>query len=105
MKPQPNTQRSQKIKDAKSAKAASLKSQAITITPQWQILRPDERNWELQFNHSFKGFYGDLPSALAALPAKMLDEAAKNNLADVLRSHKAIVEAIKEAFQDQLNLK
>ena len=93
-----NTTRSQKIKAAKAAKASSFASQTITIDHHWKILRSDERNWELQFNRNFKGFYGDLYSALSALPAKMLSEAAKNDLADVLRCHRAILVSIKEAI-------
>lgn len=93
-----NTERAAKIAQTKLANAAAIASQTITIDTHWKIQRVDERNWEVQYKGKFRGFYGDLASALRNLPAKMLSEEASGTLADVLRCHKAIVERLETAL-------
>ncbi len=56
-------------------------SQHIQIDEDWSVSRFDELNWEVQHNGNFHGFYGTLFRAFQALPAKMMNEGAKNSLA------------------------
>lgn len=93
------TSRTSKAAQTKLAKAAAYEAQTVTIDRHWRIQRVDERNWEMQFKGDFKGFFGDLPSALRALPVKMLSEEASGTLADVLRCHRAILERIEAGFK------
>lgn len=95
-----NPTRSQKALETKLAKSAAYDAQTITADRHWKIHRVDERNWELRFKGDFKGFFGDLPSALRSLPSKMLSEEASGTIADVLRCHRAIVVKIEEAFKE-----
>lgn len=90
--------KSDKIKATFKANSIKYGSQTISIDSNWQILRVDAKNWEIQFNSKFQGFYGSLPSALQALPSKMLSEQASGTLADVLRTHNAILDRIHMAF-------
>lgn len=92
----------EKIKAAKAAKRERMQSQAVTIDDNWRILRSDELNWEIQYKPkdkwTFQGYYGTISGALRALPAKMLNEVAKNDLADVLRSVEGISATIERAI-------
>lgn len=94
-----NQERSAKAIQTKLSKSESYAAQTVTVDKHWRIQRVDERNWELQFKGDFKGFFGDLPSALKSLPSKMLSEEASGTLADVLRCHRAILVKIEEAFK------
>lgn len=93
------TDRTSKAAQTKLAKSEAYAAQTVTVDKHWRIQRVDERNWEMQFNGKFMGFFGDLHSALKSLPSKMLSEEASGSLADVLRCHKAILVKIEEAFK------
>jgi hypothetical protein len=97
-------ERRQKAAQTQAALAAAYAAQTIVIDKNWQIRRVDALNWEIQFKGQFWGYYGTLPDALRTLPAKMLGEAAKNSLADVLGSQKAILATIEQAIKDRTGL-
>src|ERR1043166_4553138 len=90
--------------EAQAAKVANrqrFKAQTITIDDNWQVVRSDELNWEIQFKGRFWGYYGSFLDALKSLPATLLSSEAKNSLADIQQRQKAICERITKA----LNLK
>lgn len=88
----------QKMAAAKAAKRSQFAEQTIVIDDQWQIIRSDELNWELQFQGKFKGYYGSIAGALKALPVKSLGEQVNNSLADLQRTLIAICENIDKAL-------
>ena len=89
---------SEKAKEAKAANKAKFESQTIRVNDDWQIVRSDALNWEIQYQGKFKGYYGRILDALKALPHKMLDEQSNNSLADVQRGLDAIHATIDKAF-------
>jgi hypothetical protein len=89
--------RHEKAKATKLANAEQFASQTITIDSEWQILRFDDMNWEVQFKGKFWGYFSSLPAAFKALPAKMIDQNASGSIADVLRCVEGIAETIQAA--------
>lgn len=96
-----NMNKTEKAKATRDAKAAEFAAQTIEIDADWRIVRADELNWEVQYKGKFDGYYGNLISAMKALPLKMLNSGAKNSVADVIERQKAIEQRIETA----LNLK
>lgn len=92
------SEKGEKIRAAKEAQRKRLRSQTVTVDQHWKILRTDPLNWELRYKGKFKGYYGTITDAIRALPSKMLDEVAKNDLAEVLRSLQGIEETIERAI-------
>ena len=92
------TEQQQKTLATKRKKRARFDAQTIKIDQDWTVRRADELNWELLYQGQFKGYYARLCNALDALPAKMLDEVAKNSLADVYQSVRAIQETLSKAL-------
>ena len=91
-------QTTHKILATKRKKRARFDAQTIKIDGDWTVRRADELNWELLYQGKFKGYFPHLCNALDALSAKMLDEAAKNSLAEIRRSVRAIQEAIETSL-------
>jgi hypothetical protein len=94
--------RLRKALDTKKAKKEQFAAQTIRVDDDWQIVRADEINWEVQFKGKFRGFFGSLPNAFDSLPAKMLGEQAQGDVAAVLGSQKAIQETIRKALSIKL---
>lgn len=90
-----------KAMQTKAAKRENFSGQSIPMGNDWQIIRADEMNWEVQFKGKFQGFYPTVCSALFALPLKMLNQGDKNSIADVQRSLEAIRSDIRTAL-DQI---
>lgn len=92
-----------KAQATKKANAEKFKNQTIQIDDRWRIIRSDELNWEIQrkteLGWKFQGFYGSVISAFDSLPAKMLGEVAKNDVATVISNQKAIQETLEKALQ------
>lgn len=86
------------ISATKAANKAKLKSQTVTIDQDWKIRRVDPLNWEIQYKGEGKGYFPTVSGAIKALPSKMLNEQAKGDLADVLRSVDSIREMIDKAI-------
>ena len=84
--------------ETKRRLAESWSQQTITIDQDWKIIRADELNWEIYYKEKPQGFYSTIVAALKVLPAKMLSEVAKNDLATVISQQKAIVELIEQHF-------
>jgi hypothetical protein len=83
-------------------------NQTITINKEWQIVRLDPKNWQIQNYAMLKegknaggyewkemGYYATLRQALFALPDKMLDAVANGTLTDVKNALAGIRSAIK----------
>lgn len=76
----------------------SWSQQTIVIDKDWKIIRSDELNWEIRYKGKPQGFYSTIVAALKVLPAKMLSEVAKGDLATIVAQQKAIVEQIERHF-------
>lgn len=87
-----------RIQAAKQANKERMAAQTVTIDENWRILRSDPLNWEIQYKGKFNGYFPSISNAIKALPAKMLNETAKNDLGEVLRSLNAIQETIDKAI-------
>lgn len=90
--------KNEKIAASRAATKERMRSQTITVDENWRILRSDPLNWEIQYKGNFKGYFGTVSAALAAIPAKMLNEEARGSLSDVLRSTEAIYAVIDKAI-------
>ena len=89
-----------KMQEARIKARQGLDSQTITIDKDWRIIRPDELNWELQYKYKTKGYYSTIVNALSALPAKMLNEAARGTLDELLKIHREIIRKIENAVSN-----
>jgi hypothetical protein len=87
------------------AKTAASKEQTVKIDGNWRIVRLDKLNWQIQFRGKGKGFFGSIVAAIEALPRHMLNESAKNSLAEVIERQRAIAEMIRKAFTLQIPAK
>jgi len=92
------TEAIEKARATKQANKERFEAQTVTIDENWRILRSDPLNWEIQYKGKFNGYFPTLSSVLKRLPAKMLDETAKGDLSEVLRSLQAIQEVIEKAI-------
>ena len=89
----------EKRKATLEARSQEFSAQAITVDANWRIIRADPKNWEVQFKGDFHGYFGNLPSALCALPAKMLSAEARGDVKELVATHKSIVERIEKTIQ------
>src|SRR5687767_3461537 len=92
-------ERAEKARATRAAKAEQFAGQTIVIDDEWQIVRADDLNWEVQHKKRFFGYYPDVVSAFKALPAKMLSSTAKNSVADVVERQAGLIATIEKALR------
>ena len=75
----------------------------IKIAPGWKIVRLDKYNWVIPPSSQRGGgrgywYYGDLESALKAIPRKMLTATTAQSIESVISEQKKIKEMINRAL-------
>ena len=94
-----NAPLSAKIRAAKHAQQERFAGQVIKIDNTWTVRRFDEKNWTVEKNGEFDGYYGSLVAAFSALPAKMLSEEAQSSLQLIYDNLKGIKLKITDALK------
>ena len=88
----------EKRKATLEARSQEFSAQTVTVDANWRIVRADPKNWEVQFKGDFHGYFGNLPSALCALPAKMLTAEARGDVKELVAIHKSIIDRINQVL-------
>lgn len=88
----------EKRKATLEARSQEFSTQTVTVDANWRIVRADPKNWEVQFKGDFWGYFGNLPSALCALPAKMLTAEARGDVKELVTIHMNIIERIQKTL-------
>jgi hypothetical protein len=92
-----------KIQAAKAAKQAVFGKQLIKVNDEWSIARIDEYNWQIRkktlpYPKAQPWYFGTLQGAFVALPEKMLDEEAKNSMAEAQRDYRRFLEVVEKTL-------